>query len=213
MSDLLNRFGEGGIFIFMILTLSIAALTLIVRKSLLLVSTYRLNRKHLTRSIIQQIDASNFARAIQYCNVKVHPLTAILRAALLKANKSEKEIRRAIDTIASDEIPKFKRGIAALPHLSNVCTMLGLLGTIRGLIVAFSGMAAGDSARRQEALSSGIAIAFQATFFALSVAAAIVLAYVILNAQQNKALAEMEHAANTVVSALVEKNRERQPPR
>jgi biopolymer transport protein ExbB/TolQ len=189
-----------------ILALSIFSLAMIFRKAYQLWYRYRLAEDEITKAIYKQIETNNYARAIQYCNGKNHPLTAILKAGLMRANKSEKEIRRAIEVAAGDEIARFKRGVSFLPHLANISTMVGLLGTIRGLILAFSGMEGGDAVKRQEALSTGIAIAFRATFFALSVAATLILAFVILHSKQTKMLEKMEHVVTSVVDMIVTKN-------
>jgi biopolymer transport protein ExbB len=206
MSQLFAEFNQGGPFMYMILAISIFALTMILRKAYKLWFQYRLAEDEITKAILKQIEGNNYARAIQYCNGKAHPLTAIIKAALVRANKSEKEIRGAVEVAAAEEIPRFKRGVAFLPHLANVSTMLGLLGTIRGLIIAFSGMEGGDAVKRQEALSTGIALAFRATFFALSVAVFLVLMFVVLGSKQNKLLEKMEHVATTVVDMIVTKN-------
>ena len=205
MSGVIAILNEGGVFMYFILAFSIFALTMIFRKVYLLWVRYRLAEDEITKAILKQIEANNYARAIQYCNGKTHPLTAIIKAALIRANKSEKEIRRGV------EVPRPTRSRASsagcfLPHLANVSTMVGLLGTIRGLIHAFSGMEGGDAVKRQEALSTGIALAFNATFFALSVAASLVLAFVILSTKQNKMVEKMEHVATTVVNMIVTKN-------
>lgn len=206
MSDFIASFNEGGPFMYVILLVSVVSLSMIIHKAYQLWFKCRLAEDELTGAVYNQIEANNYTRAIQYCNSKLHPLTAILKAALLRANKSEKEIRRAVEVAAAQEIPRFKRGISFLPHMANIATMIGLLGTIRGLIIAFSGMEGGDAVKRQEALSTGIALAFRATFFALSVAVVLVFAFVILNGKQNRILERMEHAVTSIVDMIVSKN-------
>jgi biopolymer transport protein ExbB len=206
MGGLIAEFNEGGVFMYFILSLSLFAIGMVIRKFYLLFWKYRLAEDEISKAILKQIESNNYARAIQYCNGKNHPLTAILKAGLMRANKSEKEIRRAIEVAAADELAKFKRGVSFLPHFANISTMVGLLGTIRGLIMAFSGMEGGDAVKRQEALSTGIAIAFRATFFALSVAASLVFFFVVLQTRQNKMLEKMEHVVSTVVDMVVTKN-------
>jgi len=206
MSGFIAEFNEGGVFMYIILALSLFAFALVIQKFYRLFWKYRLAEDEISKAILKQIESNNYARAIQYCNGKNHPLTAILKAGLMRANKSEKEIRRAVETSAADELAKFKRGVSFLPHFANISTMVGLLGTIRGLIMAFSGMEGGDAVKRQEALSTGIAIAFTATFFALSVAATLVFFFVVLQTRQNKMLEKMEHVVVTVVDMVVTKN-------
>ncbi|MCC6751582.1 MAG: MotA/TolQ/ExbB proton channel family protein [Deltaproteobacteria bacterium] len=207
MDNIIGTFHEGGVFMYLILGISLFGIGLTINKSYLYWIKYRISEEELTKAIVKQVEANNYSRAIQYCNGRVHPLTTILKSGLIRANKAEKDIRRAIEVTASEVIPKFRRGVPALPHLSNISTMLGLLGTIRGLIIAFAGMAGGDAVKRQDALSTGIALAFSATFFALAVAVSLVFFYVILNSKQNKMMAKMEHATNTIVDAIVEKNK------
>ena len=206
MSGIIATFNEGGMFMYIILALSLFAIAMVIRKFYLLFWKYRLAEDEISKAILKQIESNNYARAIQYCNGKNHPLTTILKAGLMRANKSEKEIRRAVEVAAADELAKFKRGVSFLPHFANISTMVGLLGTIRGLIMAFSGMEGGDAVKRQEALSTGIAIAFTATFFALSVAATLVFFFVVLQTRQNKMLEKMEHVVVTVVDMVVTKN-------
>ena len=207
MHGIIEIFNEGGVFMYAILSLSLFSLAMVIKKVYLLWFKYRLSEEEVAKAIIKQIEANNYARAIQYCSSKAHhPLTTILKAGLVRANRSEKEIRRAIEVSASEELPHFKSGINFLPHFSNISTMLGLLGTIRGLIIAFSGMEGGDAVKRQEALSTGIAIAFRATFFALSVAAVLVFFFVILSTKQTKMMERMDHVITQIVDVLVTKN-------
>jgi biopolymer transport protein ExbB len=206
MKELITEFNAGGPFMYLILSISIFALAVVIYKVYTLWFKGKISVEEVTSAVVKQVESSNYARALQYCTAKVHPLTNMMKAVLLRANKPEKEIRRAVEVAAADELPRFKKLTSILPHLSNISTMVGLLGTIRGLIIAFSGMEAGDAVKRQEALSTGIAIAFRATFFALSVAAALILFYVILNTKQTAMLSKMEHAITSLIDVIVANN-------
>jgi biopolymer transport protein ExbB len=207
MGELFEILNEGGPFMYAILGLSIFALGVILHKAYILYYKYRLSEDEVTQAIIKSVENNSYARAIQFCNAKDHPLTNILKAGLIRANRTEKEIRRGMEVAATNELPQVRKGTWLLPQLANTATLLGLLGTIRGLIVAFSGMEGGDAVKRQEALSKGIALAFSATFFALTTAVIMILLYLILLSKQNRLLAKMEHSATTLVDALVGKNK------
>jgi len=213
MMELLDAFNEGGPFMYSILVLSVFALGVCFQRAYLFFFKYRLSEDEVTQAIIKSVESNSYARAIQFCNAKNHPLTNVLKAGLIRANRTEKEIRRAMEVAASAEIPMLKRGTALLPQLSNVSTLLGLLGTIRGLIIAFSGMETGDAVKRQEALSKGIALAFRATFFALSCAVVMILLYLVLISKQTKMIAKMEHSASLLVDVLVGKNKNLAQPK
>src|SRR5208282_4537811 len=130
-------------------------------------------------------------------------LQRLLAAALERANRSEKEIRRNLETAAVTELARFRRGTSALPQLSNLATLLGLLGTIHGLIISFSGMQGVDAAARQAALSKGVAVAFYNTFFGLTVAVVTVVAYLIVSAKQGGEMTKMEAMMAQVVDHIL----------
>jgi len=207
MMELIEEFNEGGVFMYAILLLSIIAMGMIIQRLYLYYGKYRLAEDEVTKAILQNVEANNYSRALQICNAKVHPLTNVLKAGLMRANRPEKEIRRAMEMTAQEETTRLKKFTGALPQLSNVSTLLGLLGTIRGLIIAFSGMGGGDAVKRQEALSKGIAMAFRATFFALSVAVVMILLWLIITSREKRLIGKIEHSGSLLIDSLAVKNK------
>ncbi len=155
------------------------------------------------QQVLGFVESGNYAKAIQVVGNKEHPLNTIFKAALTRANRSEREIRRAVESAAVDVIPQVRKGTAYMPQLSNMATLLGLIGTIRGLIESFAGMESGDAAARQAALSKGIAIAFYNTYFGLVVAVVIIAAYMMILGRQNKVIAQMELGSAKLVDTLL----------
>ncbi|MEL6189261.1 MAG: MotA/TolQ/ExbB proton channel family protein, partial [Myxococcota bacterium] len=105
------------------------------------------------------------------------------------------------------ELPRFKRFTAFLPQAGNLATLIGLVGTIAGLIEAFGGAQAEDAAQRQAVLAKGITVAFYNTFFGLSIAVFCAITFLILNGRQTVLLEQMENALNRIRDRLMEKNR------
>jgi biopolymer transport protein ExbB/TolQ len=192
----------GGMFMFGILATSLVAVGIIAQRIVTLWISYRLHIESLRDKVLTHIDDGDFSKAAQLCSGN-HPLQRILLSAIERANRSEKEIRRAVETSAISELARFRRGTASLPQISNLATLLGLLGTIHGLIISFSGMQAVDAAARQAALSKGVAVAFYNTFFGLTVATITVVAYLIVSAKQNREMVRMEQATAAVVDHLL----------
>lgn len=157
----------------------------------------------LMKPVLGYVESGSFSRAIQVCNAKPHPLSDIFKAALGRANRSEREIRRAVEVAAVDALPRLKKGTVYMPQLSNVATLLGLIGTIRGLIISFSGISGGDAATRQAMLSEGISIAFYNTFFGLTIAVMIIIAYMLILGRQNKILGNMELGSAKLIDQLL----------
>jgi biopolymer transport protein ExbB/TolQ len=97
--------------------------------------------------------------------------------------------------------------VAYLATFANVATLLGLLGTVMGLIDAFHGISEADAAAKQEILSKGIAVAMLTTAFGLVTAIPALLSYAVLQARQNTLLAQTEAKATELLSYLAEKSR------
>ena len=192
----------GGMFMFGILATSLVAVGIIAQRVYTLWFGFRLRIETLRDQVLDYVDRGEYGKAAQLCGGK-HPLQRMMLAAVERANRSEKEIRRGVETCAVSELARFRRGTAALPHISNLATLLGLLGTIHGLIISFSGMHAVDAAARQAALSKGVAVAFYNTFFGLTVATVTVVAYLLVSAKQNREMTRMEQSTASLVDRLL----------
>jgi biopolymer transport protein ExbB len=192
----------GGMFMFGILATSLVAVGIIAQRVFTLWMSFRIRVESLRDKVLAHVDEGDYGKAAQLCDGK-HPLQRMMLAAIERGNRSEKEIRRNVEICAVTELARFRRGTAALPHLSNLATLLGLLGTIHGLIISFSGMQAVDAATRQSALSKGVAVAFYNTFFGLTVATVTVVAYLIISAKQGRELVRMEAATSALVDRLL----------
>jgi biopolymer transport protein ExbB/TolQ len=202
MGQVVGILNEGGIFMYAILGTSLFAIAVTLQRFYTLWFKYRLDSERLLSEVSSLVNAGDFGRAVQVASGN-HPVQELMRAALLRANRSEKEIRRAVETTAVNALARFRKGTASLPQLSNLATLLGLLGTIHGLIISFSGMQGVDAATRQAALSKGVAVAFYNTFFGLTVATVTVVAYLFVSTKQGKEMTRMEHAVATLIDQLL----------
>jgi len=202
MLEIVNLLNAGGTFMYCILVASIIAVAVILQRMYSLWFAFRLNMEELTERVVVHVDKGEYGRAVQLCGGS-HPLQKMLVAALERANRSEKEIRRAMEGTAVLQLARFRRGTASLPQLSNLATLLGLLGTIHGLIISFSGMQGVDAAARQAALSKGVAVAFYNTFFGLTVATMTIVAYLVVSAKQGAEFTRMESAMATVIDHIL----------
>ncbi|MBI4509339.1 MAG: MotA/TolQ/ExbB proton channel family protein [Deltaproteobacteria bacterium] len=202
MTELFDILNAGGIFMYGILATSLFSVAVILQRVFSLFLRFRLDTNALKARVGSHVAAGDHGKALQLCK-GAHPVQAIMTAALLRAGRGEKEIRRSVETTAVPELARYRHGTASLPQLSNLATLLGLLGTIHGLIVSFSGMQGQDAVARQAALSKGVAIAFYNTFFGLTVATVTAVAYLIVSSKQGKELTRMEHAVSSLIDQLL----------
>ena len=200
---MLELLKSGEPFLFANIGVSLVALSIIFQRFHTLWVKLGMSVDELLEQVIGFVESGSFSKAIQVCNAKEHPLCEIFKAALNRANRSEREIRRAVEVAAITELPRIKKGTGYMPQLSNIATLLGLIGTIRGLIISFSGVAGGDAATRQAMLSQGISIAFYNTFFGLTVAVVIIVFYMFILGRQNRVLADMELGSAKLIDRLL----------
>jgi biopolymer transport protein ExbB len=200
MLELLKSFEP---FLYANIFVALFALAIVVQRFHALWFRFGRSVEDLLREVFGFLESGSFARALQLCSQQDHPINTIFKAALLRANRSEKEIRRAVEVAAISEMPRLRRGTVYLPQMSNIATLFGLIGTIRGLIISFSGVAGGDAATRQTMLSRGISIAFYNTFFGLTIAVLIIIAYMFILGKQNKLMAQMELGSAKLIDQLL----------
>lgn len=200
MFELLNA---GGIFMYGTLGISIATLAIALQRILSLWFKFRLPAKAQVKQVLDLSESGSFPQALQVCGMSPHPLMRIMKSALVRADRSERDIRRAIESTAAAELPPVRALTGYLPHLANLATLCGLLGTIHGLIISFKGIGNAEStAARQAMLSKGIAIAFYNTFFGLSVAVVTIFAYMLISGRQGRILSVMETATARLIDCL-----------
>ncbi|MEM1023585.1 MAG: MotA/TolQ/ExbB proton channel family protein [Myxococcota bacterium] len=208
MWEVFKTLSQGGVMMFINLGVSISAVAVVLLRVYQLWFQYRMSMNAFADSIVASVDQGNYANAVQIASQKAtHPLGAIMKDMLLKADKSDKEIERAYEASATRELPRLKRYTAYLPQAGNLATLIGLLGTIHGLIEAFGGATAEDAATRQQVLAKGITVAFYNTFFGLAIAVFCALTFIVINGRQGMIVETMENALNRVRDRIMDRNK------
>ena len=203
-----NPFSRSGIWMFLILLVSVYTFTLIVERAYALWFRFKIDASQILSRILSFVDSNNYSRAIEVCNTRQnHPMCVVLKSGLLKANRSDIEIRRALEQTTMKVGPQIQKRTPYLATLANVATLLGLLGTIFGLIMAFEGVEMASAAKKQEVLARGISLAMSTTAFGLIVAIPTTIAHAVLSARQNVLLDTIEDSAMTLFNHLSAKNR------
>jgi biopolymer transport protein ExbB/TolQ len=191
-----------------IFSASVFSVALIIERTYVLWFRFRMNADQFVNQIVGYLEEKKFSRAIEACNVEAgHPLAEVIKAGLMKANESDKDIQRAMEAATMKVMPRVTRRVPYLSMLANVSTLLGLLGTIMGLIEAFRGVASADAAAKQDILSKGIAVAMFTTAFGLVAAIPSIIAYTILQARQTGILTTIEAKATDLFNYLSARNR------
>ena len=206
--DSLIAMKDGGVWMIPILVVAVFALAIAFERLFYILFRANINATAFMAQIQKLIMANNIDRAIKLCNAEPHAaLPRVVKAGLTRANRTEKEIENAIDEAILEVGPKVNKRTSYLAMLANVATLLGLLGTIWGLIEAFKAVATAPPEMKQTLLACGISIAMYTTAGGLMVAIPILLIHAIVLNRSNKILDDVDHYGLKVVNLLAARRR------
>ncbi len=186
-------FVAGGPFMMVnVLSLSVAV-AVILDRVIKLLFTYNLNAPPFMEQITKLVLTGNVDRAVKLCSAAPDAaLARVVRAGLTRANRGELEVAKAIEEAIMEVTPSIQKRISSLWSLANIATLLGLIGTIVGLISAFKSLGAVSADKRSEVLSKGISEAMNNTAFGLSIAVTCIVAHLLLTSRAKSMIEEVE---------------------
>ena len=100
--------------------------------------------RELMRGLFNVLKRNGVVEALTLCDNTPGPVARLLSAGILARQRGDRNIRTAIDDAAMDELPKLERHIVLLGTLSYVMLLLGLLGTVLGMLDAFEAIQASE---------------------------------------------------------------------
>ncbi|MBS1986236.1 MAG: MotA/TolQ/ExbB proton channel family protein [Bdellovibrionales bacterium] len=190
MSTLIQHFQAGGIFMYFILLAGVFALTIGIERAL---SLYASNnkavpdfRKHILNYLSRGdiTGAHNFAVASAAHSALSRTVAKGLE--IRASGGGDDEVQARMDEQLSTEISSIDKKTGFLGMIGNVATLLGLLGTISGMISSFAAVAQASPMDRATLLSKGISEAMNCTAFGLVVAIPALVAYAIFQNRTDK---------------------------
>lgn len=194
---------NGGVFMYVILGVSLIALALFCERSSFLYLRLKLNMDKAFRRIMMPLERANYRGALEECaRIETHPLGRILKAGLLKSDRKDKDIERAMEEKILAEIPRIKARVNFLTLFANISTLLGLLGTIMGLITAFQSVSNANEAMKQEVLAQGISMAMLTTAAGLVVAIPCLVGFYVLTNRTDFFVDQFEEKALAMANTL-----------
>src|SRR5512147_602454 len=170
-------------FLMFNLVVSAVVVTIIVERAAFQLGRYRVNSKEFFAQVKKLVSAGNIDRAIKLCEADDYPILQLVKAGLTHANKGPDEIDASLSEKLSELKPQSEKRIGALWSLANIATLIGLLGTVSGLIRTFGAIAAPGLSQsdKQRMLSNGIAEAMYNTALGLGIAVFCMITHIILH--------------------------------
>jgi len=154
--------------------------------------------------ISKYLKSGDYEKAIKYASSMSTPLAKGVTAVLANRGKGSKMVQKQVDEVFLTETPKITRNITFLPTLANLATLLGLLGTIYGLMIAFDAIANVPAAQRGQALATGISVAMSTTLFGLIWAIGTLLVHGIIAGRADKVVEEMDEKTAKLINLVEE---------
>lgn len=192
MSWLSELFQKGGPF-FIVNTFVLAIVVgLIAERAIYFLGRGHLNAKAFLEQLRKLLSANNVDRAKKLCDATTAPVARVAKAGLNRLHRGEAAVAQAMEETMTDTLPEVKTRVGALWSLANISTLIGLLGTITGLIATFSAIGHANPADRDRELSDGIAEAMYNTAFGLAIALLCMVFHLILSAAMKKVVADLE---------------------
>jgi biopolymer transport protein ExbB/TolQ len=208
MNFILSFFRDGGPFMYIILVVSVIAMATIIERGYMVLFRYNLNGTAFMAQIQKLIMANNIDRAIKLCNAESNAaLTTVLKAGLTRANRSTVEIQNAVDEATLEVIPMIMKRTPYLGMWANVATLIGLLGTISGLVTAFKAVASASPETKQTLLAAGISVAMYTTAFGLVVAIPTMICHSVISNRTTKLIDEIDQYSVKIINLLAARQR------
>ena len=202
LKGMADAFHMGGIGMWPILVILMLTIAIVIERAVFLRRAV-VDKDKLMGLLRSQISAGNIQGAIKVCSGNSAPITRIVQAGLMRANRSEAEIQAAMDEASLRELPAIEKRTGYLAMFSNLATLAGLLGTIGGLITSFKGVAGVDPSQKATLLSKGISEAMNCTFFGLLTGIIGLAAFAWLNGKTQHILDDVAEVKKNVANLLM----------
>ena len=203
MEFLADAMNKGGFFMWPILAAAVFAMAICCERLYMVAFRANINGPAFMAEVQKLILQDNLDAAISLCGAEANAaLARVLKAGLTRADADEPELRSAVDETVLGVFPELTRRAGYLPMLANVSTLMGLLGTIQGLIQAFDAVAHATAESRQTLLADGIGVAMYTTFAGLVVAIPTLVLHSIIVARTTKIMDEVDQYALKLVNLL-----------
>jgi len=199
-------------FVFWPLALcSITALTFIIERLFTFVrSRSRIGTEQFIASIADSLRKENIMEAVSTCEEAGGPLANVLKAGLLRYSQaqieerdiSKEEIQEAIEEASLLEIPELERNLPVLGTVAVVSPLFGLLGTVTGMISAFTTIALEGTGDPQQ-LAGGISQALLTTAAGLTVAIPCLIFFQLFDSWVNRHMVEISQVSTEIVNQLI----------
>ncbi len=205
-TSIVSFFQDGGVFMYPIVIVFTLGLAIAVERWVFLSKTSISNRM-IWKKITPFIQAGKFTEAVNLTSKSKSAIATILTYGLHRIKQSARrdDMEKAMEESLMEVMPRLEKRTHYLATFANVATLLGLLGTIIGLINAFTAVAAANPAEKADMLSASISVAMNTTAFGLMAAIPLLLVHTVLQSKTTEIVDSLEMASVKFLNAVEER--------
>lgn len=199
---MLELFQKGGAMMYPILVCSVIALAIFLDR----IWTYHSVKRTtgpLFNKVSALIDAGDNDQALSLCREQGSPMGRILQVPLKNRGASRSHIKTLVEEVGRRETAQLERYLGLLGTIATISPLLGLLGTVFGMIRAFT-VIASEGVGTPATLGGGISEALLTTAAGLSVAVPTILLHKYLSSRVDRSILEMEEYSMQIVDKVGE---------
>ena len=211
-STIVRFFQEGGMFMYPIVLVFALGLAIAVERYLFLSVTTTKN-KALWKKITPYLRAGNFSAAAEVTSKSKAAVATIMTYGLnrVRSARRREDVEKAMEESLMEVMPRLEKRTHYLATFANIATLLGLLGTIIGLIRAFTAVSNANPAEKADLLSASISVAMNTTAFGLMVAIPLLLIHTVLQTKTTEIVDSLEMASVKFLNAVTERSAPAKP--
>jgi biopolymer transport protein ExbB len=200
--SLYQMYVDGGAFMHPILLCLILGLAISFERFWTLTRASVNTRKFLAK-IKQTLSEGGVPAALELCANTRGPVASIFHAGLLRADRGIEHVEKAILNAGTVEMAFLEKNLVWLALFTSIAPMLGFLGTVQGMIIAFQSIARANDVS-PAIVAGGISVALLTTLFGLVVAIIIQTAHNFFTSRIDKLIIDMEESSVELVDTLIE---------
>lgn len=185
---------DGAPFSFINVAILAFVIAIIADRFVHILTKHQVNGEEFMAQIRKLVQAGNIDRAIKLCDAEALPLLQVVKAGLTQVNRGEDAIVAQMEERMSEVVPQLEKRIGVLWSLANIATLIGLLGTISGLIKSFGAVAFAEPAQKSALLSRGISEAMYNTALGLGIAVLCMFFHMVLHGWSKRIKLDLERA-------------------
>jgi biopolymer transport protein ExbB/TolQ len=208
-NTIVKFFQDGGHFMYPIAVVAVVGAAIAIERWVYLTLVAQRNRS-LWRDLAPLLGQGNFKQAVALTSNSESAIGQILNYGLARVQSARRrdDIEKAMEESLMEILPRLEKRTHYLATFANLATLLGLLGTVIGLIAAFEAVASANPAEKANLLSASISVAMNCTAFGLMTAVPLLVLHAVLQTKTTELVDSLEMASVKFLNSITERRTE-----